>query len=87
MRWFIVPKIGAIKPVILQERLYMVKKIVLNGWFYACCIEGFRILFADEFQGYTIVEEKEESTCNGKIVEIDGKKYQLKEIIDIPNNL
>jgi len=33
-----------------------------------------------EIQGYTIVEEKEESTCNGKIVEIDGKKYKLTKI-------
>jgi hypothetical protein len=30
--------------------------------------------------GFTFVEEVKEVSCNGKIVEIDGKKYQLKEI-------
>jgi hypothetical protein len=31
--------------------------------------------------GYTIIEEKKEIfTCNGKVVEIDGKKYQLTEV-------
>ena len=33
--------------------------------------------------GYTVVEEKKEvtkETCNGKVVEIDGKKYKLQEI-------
>ena len=29
--------------------------------------------------GYTVIEEKKE-TCNGKVVEIDGKKYKLQEI-------
>jgi hypothetical protein len=33
-----------------------------------------------EITGYTILEEKKEtSSCNGKIVEIDGKKYKLIE--------
>jgi hypothetical protein len=31
--------------------------------------------------GYTIIEEKKEvPTCNGKVVEIDGKQYKLTEI-------
>jgi len=31
--------------------------------------------------GYTIIEEKKEiSSCDGKIVEIDGKKYKLTEL-------
>jgi hypothetical protein len=31
--------------------------------------------------GYTVIEEKKEiPTCNGKVVEIDGKKYKLTEI-------
>ena len=33
--------------------------------------------------GYTVIEEKKEvtkETCNGKVVEIDGKKYKLQEI-------
>ena len=29
--------------------------------------------------GYTIIEEKKETSCDGKIVEIDGKKYKLIE--------
>jgi len=33
-----------------------------------------------KIQGYTIIKEKTETSCEGKIVEIDGKKYQLKEI-------
>jgi hypothetical protein len=34
-----------------------------------------------EIAGYTFIEEKKETpTCNGKVVEIDGKKYQLTEI-------
>jgi hypothetical protein len=31
--------------------------------------------------GYTVIEEKKEiPTCNGKVVEIDGKQYKLTEI-------
>jgi hypothetical protein len=31
--------------------------------------------------GYTIIEEKKETpTCNGKVVEIEGKKYKLFEV-------
>jgi uncharacterized cupin superfamily protein len=42
------------------------KKIKLNG---------------SGIAGYTVIEEKKEvPTCNGKVVEIDGKKYQLTEI-------
>jgi hypothetical protein len=42
------------------------KKIKLNGYGIA---------------GYTIIEEKKEiPTCNGKVVEIEGKKYKLTEI-------
>jgi hypothetical protein len=42
------------------------KKIKLNGY---------------EIAGYTVIEEKKEiPTCNGKVVEIDGKKYKLTEI-------
>ena len=29
--------------------------------------------------GYTIIEEKKEISCDGKIIEIDGKKYKLIE--------
>jgi hypothetical protein len=33
-----------------------------------------------EIAGYTLVEEKKEIySCDGKIVEIDGKKYKLIE--------
>jgi hypothetical protein len=46
------------------------KKIKLNGYGIA---------------GYTVIEKiieekKEPPTCNGKVVEIEGKKYQLTEI-------
>jgi hypothetical protein len=42
------------------------KKIKLNG---------------HEIAGYTVIKEKKETpTCNGKVVEIDGKKYKLTEI-------
>jgi hypothetical protein len=42
------------------------KKIKLNG---------------PKIAGYTVIEEKKEiPTCNGKVVEIEGKKYQLTEI-------
>jgi hypothetical protein len=42
------------------------KKIKLNGY---------------EIAGYTVIEEKKEvPTCNGKVVEIDGKKYKLTEV-------
>ena len=27
-----------------------------------------------------IIDKRPKSTCNGKVVEIDGKKYQLKEV-------
>jgi hypothetical protein len=31
--------------------------------------------------GYTVIEEKKETpTCNGKVVEIEGKKYKLVEV-------
>jgi hypothetical protein len=40
------------------------KTIKLNGYIIA---------------GYTIIEEKKETSCDGKIVEIDGKKYKLTE--------
>jgi hypothetical protein len=41
------------------------KKIQLNGY---------------ETAGYTVIKEKKEvPTCNGKVVEIDGKKYKLVE--------
>jgi uncharacterized cupin superfamily protein len=30
--------------------------------------------------GYTKVEEDKPNSCNGKVVEIDGKKYKLQEI-------
>jgi hypothetical protein len=30
--------------------------------------------------GYTTVPEDKPNTCNGKVVEIDGKKYKLQEI-------
>jgi hypothetical protein len=42
------------------------KKIQLNGY---------------ETAGYTVIEEKiEVPTCNGKVVEIDEKKYKLVEV-------
>jgi hypothetical protein len=42
------------------------KKIQLNGY---------------EIAGYTVIEEKKEvPTCNGEVIEIDGKKYKLTEI-------
>jgi hypothetical protein len=42
------------------------KKIKLNG---------------HEITGYTVIEEKKEvPTCNGKVVEIEGKKYKLVEV-------
>jgi hypothetical protein len=42
------------------------KKIQLNGY---------------ETAGYTVIEEKKEvPTCNGKVIEIDGKQYKLTEI-------
>jgi hypothetical protein len=41
------------------------KKIQLNGY---------------EIAGYTIIEKKKEvPTCNGEVIEIDGKKYKLVE--------
>jgi hypothetical protein len=34
-----------------------------------------------EIAGYTVIEEKKEaSSCNGKVVEIDSKKYKLTEV-------
>jgi hypothetical protein len=42
------------------------KKIKLNG---------------QEIAGYAVIEEKKETpTCNGKVVEIEGKKYKLVEV-------
>ena len=28
----------------------------------------------------TIIDKRPKASCNGKVVEIDGKKYQLKEV-------
>ena len=28
----------------------------------------------------TIIDKRPKKSCNGKVVEIDGKKYQLKEV-------
>jgi hypothetical protein len=34
-----------------------------------------------EIAGYTVIEKKKEPpTCNGKVIEIDGKKYKLFEV-------
>jgi hypothetical protein len=32
------------------------------------------------FSGYTKVEEDKPNPCNGKVIEMDGKKYKLQEI-------
>ena len=39
---------------------------------------GNKIYF--ENSGGIIQDNRPKSTCNGKVVEIDGKKYQLKEV-------
>ena len=40
--------------------------------------KGNRIYFEDS-NGY-IVDKRPKGSCNGKVVEIDGKRYQLKEV-------
>jgi glucan-binding YG repeat protein len=39
---------------------------------------GNRIYFENS-TGY-IIDKRPKGSCNGKVVEIDGKKYQLKEV-------
>jgi hypothetical protein len=37
------------------------------------------LIYDENSYGY-IVDDRPKSTCEGKIVEIDGKKYKLKEV-------
>jgi DNA/RNA endonuclease YhcR with UshA esterase domain len=39
------------------------------------------ITYCEYSDGGTIIDKRpKKETCNGKVVEIDGKKYQLKEL-------
>jgi hypothetical protein len=37
-------------------------------------------IYREDSNGY-IIDNRPKSSCNGKVVEIDGKKYQLKEFV------
>jgi hypothetical protein len=51
-----------------------------NGYWYKqeFDVNGNRI-YHENSTGY-IVDKRPKGSCNGKVVEIDGKKYQLKEV-------
>jgi hypothetical protein len=38
-----------------------------------------RAVYFEDSNGY-IIDDRPKSTCEGKVIEIDGKKYELKEI-------
>jgi hypothetical protein len=37
------------------------------------------VSYFEDSNGY-IIDKRPKGSCNGKVVEIDGKKYQLKEV-------
>jgi YD repeat-containing protein len=38
-----------------------------------------KVIYIEDSTGY-IVDNRPKASCDGKVVEIDGKKYQLKEV-------
>ena len=51
-----------------------------NGYWYKKEYDSNGKLIYYENSDGKIIDKRPKSTCNGKVVEIDGKKYQLKEV-------
>jgi hypothetical protein len=49
-----------------------------NGWYKRDYDTNGNEIYYEDSNG-KIIDNRPKSSCNGKVVEIDGKKYQLKE--------